>query len=156
MAKIKVRDNRGQAKKKAKLAKYGKMRKVHKVGTNKLVPVLQPTGPAGSTSRAGPSQQAHGQQSGQVPVRQKTNHNLYACDSDRHMLLLGEGDLGFAAALATLWGECPKVVATTFQRESEIGSIGEAEDNIELIRACGGKVLFGIDATKLRSCEAVG
>jgi len=138
MAKVKVKDNRGQARKKSKIAAFGKMRRVQKVGAHKLVPVA----PALATAHASSAQR-------QAPVaRVRPPHNLYAGDSSIHVLLLGEGDLGFAASLATLWGECPRLVATTLQREALVLARAGAEDNIEMVRACGGTVLFGVDATR--------
>eukprot|EP00967_Tisochrysis_lutea_P084552 scaffold118244_cov32-Tisochrysis_lutea.AAC.1 len=151
MAKIKVRDNRGQARKKAKIAAYGKMRRVQKVGANKLTPAVQMPAllPARSTPAKGPSSQ-------QQSHRSRQPHNPYAHDTVSHMLLLGEGDLSFAASLATLWGECTRLVATTLQSERESLAQADVEDNIETVRACGGTVLFGVDATRLKTPEAVG
>jgi 25S rRNA (uracil2634-N3)-methyltransferase len=143
MAKVKVCDNRGQARKKAKIAAYGKMRKVQKIGVHKLVsaaPVL-----VGRPAQKQPQQQ--------VP---RKPHNVYANDAVNHVLLLGEGDFGFAASLATLWGDCSRLVATAMQSEAEVLSQAGAEDNVETIRACGGTVLFGVDASRLHSGHDAG
>lgn len=144
MAKIKVRDNRGQARKKAKLAAYGKMRRVPKVGAHKLIsaaPVF--------VGRAVPKQHL------QPPPARKP-HNLYANDAMNHVLLLGEGDFGFAASLATLWGDCSRLVATALQSEADVLSRAGAEDNLETIRACGGTVLFGVDVSRLHNGHDAG
>ena len=70
-------------------------------------------------------------------------------DGER-ILLLGEGDFGFAAALALGWGQCPKLTATSLASESStLASYPEAEDNIETIKAFGGKLVFKVDATAL-------
>jgi 25S rRNA (uracil2634-N3)-methyltransferase len=144
MAKVKVCDNRGQARKRAKLAAYGKMRRVQKVGANKLIS-------AAPVGRAEPKQPAT--QHSQQP---RKPHNLYANEATNHVLLLGEGDFGFAASLATLWGDCSKLVATALQSEADVLALAGAEDNVETIRACGGTVLFGVDASRLHSGQDVG
>jgi len=72
-------------------------------------------------------------------------------------LLLGEGAFGFAAALALAWCDCTNLVATTLAGESatyaEAG--GDAEDNVETIKAFGGSVAFKVDATQLQSSDTV-
>ena len=139
MAKVKVRDNRGQARKMAKIAQHGKMMRVQKVGSHKLAPAA-PRGGGGGRS-ANPRQRT-------IPTRRP--HNPYAKDGPRRVLLLGEGDFSFGAALVTLWGgQCEQMVATTLESEASVLAEGEAADNVEMIRAGGGTVLFGIDATSL-------
>ena len=76
-------------------------------------------------------------------------------DGER-ILLLGEGDFGFAAALALGWGQCPKLTATSLASESStLASYPEAEDNLETVKAFGGKLVFKVDATALDT-SAVG
>ena len=145
MAKVKVRDNRGQARKKAKIAQYGKMMRVQKVGSHKLAPAA-PRGGGGGGGGGGRS--ANPRPASSEPSRRP--HNPYAKDGPRRVLLLGEGDFSFGAALATLWGgQCEQLVATTLESEASVLAEGEAADNVEMIRAGGGRVLFGIDATSL-------
>ena len=140
MAKVKVRDNRGQARKKAKIAQHGKMMRVQKVGSHKLAPAAPRGGGGGRSANPRPASSE--------PSRRP--HNPYAKDSPRRVLLLGEGDFSFGAALATLWGgQCEQLVATTLESEASVLAEGEAADNVEMIRAGGGRVLFGIDATSL-------
>lgn len=78
-----------------------------------------------------------------------------ALGSDQNVLLLGEGDFGFAAALALGWGDCAQLTATTLADEATTLAHGEGEDNVETVRAFGGTVAFRCDATALHACEAV-
>lgn len=72
------------------------------------------------------------------------------------VLLLGEGNFAFAAALALDWGECAKLTATTKVSKSKtLAEDAEAEDNLETIKAFGGSVLFRVDATDLLESEGV-
>ena len=77
-------------------------------------------------------------------------------DGDLRVLLLGEGDFGFAAALAMDWGECPQLTATTLGSESATLALkGDVEDNVEAVKAFGGTVCFKVDATALHASELV-
>ena len=77
-------------------------------------------------------------------------------DGDLRVLLLGEGDFGFAAALAMDWGECPQLTATTLGSESATLALkGDVEDNVETVKAFGGTVCFKVDATALHASELV-
>jgi len=142
MAKVKVRDNRGQAKKREKLKKHGKQQKAGRVGT-KLSPAVAPSQAGGikkqKKSQAPPTQ------------RQPKAHHRYA--KEQRCLLLGEGDLEFAAMLAREWGECERLTATTLADETTLAE--EALDNCETVKAFGGTVLFRVDATRLAQSEAV-
>lgn len=75
------------------------------------------------------------------------------------VLLLGEGDFSFAAALAYSWsevgGDCDKVTATALGTEAKTLKIKGAEDNTEAVKAFGGTVLYGVDATSLHTCDAL-
>ena len=75
------------------------------------------------------------------------------------VLLLGEGDFSFAAALAYVWdeagGDCDKVTATALGTEASTLAIEGAEDNTEAFKAFGGTVLYGVDATALHRCDAL-
>jgi len=71
-------------------------------------------------------------------------------------LLLGEGNFGFAAALALDWGQCTNLTATSLASESStMASDPEAEDNVETIKAFGGSCVFKVDATALGSSAVV-
>ena len=64
-------------------------------------------------------------------------------------LLLGEGDFGFAAALALIWHDARNLVASTYDNE-EAGraKYSHLPDNVKTVESLGGNVLFGVDATK--------
>ena len=71
---------------------------------------------------------------------------------DQRTLLLGEGDFSFGAALSLLWGDAAHLVATSFDNEAAAtAKYAALADNVATIRAAGGSVLFGIDATRLDS-----
>ena len=79
-------------------------------------------------------------------------------DGDLKVLLLGEGDFSFAAALALEWGACDKgdkITATALSSESAAIKTEGAEDNIETVKAFGGTVLHRVDATALHACDAL-
>jgi len=77
-------------------------------------------------------------------------------ESDARVLILGEGNFAFAAALALDWGACPKLTATTnCSKASTLADDAEAEDNLETVKAFGGSVLFRVDATELHASEEV-
>lgn len=69
---------------------------------------------------------------------------------DSAILLVGEGDLGFAASLVRLLGCGTRVVATTLDSESALAAkYGAAASNAEELQAAGAAVGFGVDATAL-------
>ena len=76
-------------------------------------------------------------------------------EGELSVLLLGEGDFSFAAALAMSWGECNKLTATAFAAEAMTLTMEGAEDNIEMVKAFGGSVLHRVDATALHTCQAL-
>jgi hypothetical protein len=79
-------------------------------------------------------------------------------DGDLSVLLLGEGDFSFAAALALEWGACDKgdkLTASGLSSESAALKTEGTDDNIETIKAFGGLVLHRVDATALHACDAL-
>lgn len=79
-------------------------------------------------------------------------------DGDLNVLLLGEGDFSFAAALALEWGACDKgdkLTASGLSSESAALKTEGTDDNIETIKAFGGLVLHRVDATALHACDAL-
>lgn len=150
MAKVKVKDNRGHAKKKARIAQFGKQTRVQKVGANKLMPAA-PSMPGHVKSAMKRQQQLKKQQQaaqtgsisgggehdsggGTGDSKEGRGHNPFAKDQDFSMLLLGEGDFSFGAALAMLWGEAPKLTASGLHGEAEVLSRDGAEDNVETVK----------------------
>jgi 25S rRNA (uracil2634-N3)-methyltransferase len=72
-------------------------------------------------------------------------------------LLLGEGDLSFAAALVLRWGDATNLTATAFDdEESARAKYADLGDNLETVESLGGKVFFGVDASKCHAHKAVG
>ncbi|NWX35326.1 FDXA1 protein, partial [Notiomystis cincta] len=65
----------------------------------------------------------------------------------RRVLLLGEGNFSFAAALCGAQGT--HVVATCYESEEEAAGRGAAERSIRRLRDSGAEVLFSVDCTKL-------
>ncbi|GAB7347792.1 hypothetical protein MBLNU459_g5333t1 [Dothideomycetes sp. NU459] len=74
-------------------------------------------------------------------------------DPNDRILLVGEGDLSFAASLVAHYG-CADLTATTYDAESAVlEKYPQAAGHIEAIVAEGQAVLHGVDATKLAQRE---
>ncbi|KAL3915935.1 MAG: hypothetical protein SGPRY_007027, partial [Prymnesium sp.] len=72
------------------------------------------------------------------------------------ILLLGEADFSFAAALALMWGDATNITATSLDAEPiALNKYSSASDNVESVRSLGGRVEFGVDATRLRAHAGV-
>lgn len=73
--------------------------------------------------------------------------------ANQRILLVGEGNLSFAAALSTVLGTADGVTATCFDDESTVTEkYPDAVTNAETVADHAGKVLYGIDATNLEDC----
>ncbi|NXJ13586.1 FDXA1 protein, partial [Odontophorus gujanensis] len=68
--------------------------------------------------------------------------------AERCVLLLGEGNFSFAAALCGAVGG--RVVATCYEREEEVAARRRAAESIRRLRERGAEVLFSVDCTKLK------
>ncbi|NXA04855.1 FDXA1 protein, partial [Sapayoa aenigma] len=66
----------------------------------------------------------------------------------RRVLLLGEGNFSFAAALSGAAGT--HVVATCYENEEDATRRGGAARSIRRLRECGAEVVFSVDCTKLK------
>ncbi|NXO24141.1 FDXA1 protein, partial [Cisticola juncidis] len=66
----------------------------------------------------------------------------------RRVLLLGEGNFSFSAALSGAPGT--HVVATCYESEQEAGGRGGAARSIRRLRDSGAEVVFSVDCTKLK------
>ncbi|KAL1556137.1 25S rRNA (uracil(2634)-N(3))-methyltransferase [Salvia divinorum] len=75
--------------------------------------------------------------------------------SSRHnILLVGEGDFSFSACLARALGSAAKVIATSLDSQEFLKkNYGNAVSNIAELRRRAGKVMHGIDATKMANHE---
>jgi hypothetical protein len=139
-----VKDNRGQAKVKAKgtHSKFGGCSKKSKQLRKKK------RGAVHADQRAG----AHPATSSDCTG---SSANAPLGGGNLRCLLLGEGCFGFAAALAMDWGDlATNLTATTPESEAATFTMGqEAEDNVETVRAFGGSVRFRVDATALPGRE---
>jgi len=70
-------------------------------------------------------------------------------ESHQRTLLLGEGDFSFAAALCCLWGDASNLIATAYDDEAACKfKYAKLTDHVEVIRAAGGRVFFGVDAAQ--------
>ncbi|PKK21379.1 ferredoxin-fold anticodon binding domain containing 1 [Columba livia] len=65
----------------------------------------------------------------------------------RRVLLLGEGNFSFAAALCEAGGT--HVVATCYESEEEVSRRGRAAQSIRRLRERGAEVVFSVDCTKM-------
>ena len=76
------------------------------------------------------------------------NDNLIIYN-DKKVLVVGDGDLSFSLSLCQ-YGKCKELIATTWDDEARLfKSFNDAQDNVNNILKNGGKVNYGIDATKL-------
>jgi len=96
------------------------------------------TSPASSSTKKQPKAQAQHQE----PV--------IPFSSEEAILLVGEGDLSFAASLIEHY-DCENLTATVLEKDSEelLEKYPHAAENIDKIEAQGGRVLYGVDARKM-------
>ncbi|XP_006833879.1 PREDICTED: ferredoxin-fold anticodon-binding domain-containing protein 1 [Chrysochloris asiatica] len=68
----------------------------------------------------------------------------------RRLLLVGEGNFSFAAALSeTLDPNATSIIATCLQRQADLARDPLAEENLRRLRERGTEVRFGVDCTQL-------
>ncbi|KAL4608662.1 ferredoxin-fold anticodon-binding domain-containing protein 1 [Arapaima gigas] len=70
----------------------------------------------------------------------------------REVLLVGEGNFSFSAALCQASLGSAKVTATCFLSQEAALQQEEAADNVQRLRDCGAEVHFGVDSTCLQEC----
>ncbi|XP_019190844.1 PREDICTED: heavy metal-associated isoprenylated plant protein 41-like isoform X2 [Ipomoea nil] len=70
--------------------------------------------------------------------------------SSQTILLVGEGDFSFSAALATAFGDASNMVATSLDSHAFLAeNYTNAVSNIAMMRRKGCKVIHGVDATDM-------
>lgn len=125
------------------------------MGKNKRQRLVGPLSRVTKSNSKGSSQKQH-------PIGKKTNlspkKHIQAQHSaptipfspDDRILLIGEGDLSFVRSLVEHHG-CMRVTATVLERDLEelCTKYPHVEDNIAAVVKGGGKVQYGIDATKM-------
>uniref|UniRef100_A0A452RW25 Ferredoxin-fold anticodon binding domain containing 1 n=1 Tax=Ursus americanus TaxID=9643 RepID=A0A452RW25_URSAM len=67
----------------------------------------------------------------------------------RRLLLVGEGNFSFAAALSETLNASTRVTATCLQRPAELARDPVARENLQRLRERGTEVRFGVDCTQL-------
>ena len=86
--------------------------------------------------------------------KKKTSNSIVPYIVGQKILLVGEGNFSFAAALATHLGTACDVVATSFDHKEQLRiKYTDSVDFEDEIQGLGGEVLHGIDATCLGDCE---
>ncbi|XP_016487342.1 uncharacterized protein At4g26485-like isoform X1 [Nicotiana tabacum] len=71
--------------------------------------------------------------------------------SYQEILLVGEGDFSFSLCLAHSFGSASNIVASSLQSYEEvIKTYKNGKSNLEKLKALGGTILHGVDATKLQ------
>eukprot|EP01059_Diplonema_ambulator_P036920 TRINITY_DN950_c0_g1_i2.p1 TRINITY_DN950_c0_g1~~TRINITY_DN950_c0_g1_i2.p1 ORF type:complete len:1900 (+),score=439.49 TRINITY_DN950_c0_g1_i2:41-5740(+) len=70
------------------------------------------------------------------------------------LLLVGEGNFSYAAALCQHFGHAPNVVATGYDSYTELLKLPGGEGNATTAKRCGATVLHEIDATKLQDLRS--
>ncbi|KAJ8267071.1 hypothetical protein GJAV_G00138010 [Gymnothorax javanicus] len=73
--------------------------------------------------------------------------------SRRKVLLVGEGNFSFSAALCQAAEDSMSVTATSLQSEEIARRQDCTEENLRRLRDCGAEVLFQVDCTRLTDCE---
>nr|XP_020453999.1 ferredoxin-fold anticodon-binding domain-containing protein 1 [Monopterus albus] len=74
----------------------------------------------------------------------------------RSILLVGEGNFSFSAAVSQLHAEQEtSITATCLQQQDEALRHEGAAINIQIIKDSGGTVLFDVDCTKLKECASL-
>ncbi|XP_003992390.1 ferredoxin-fold anticodon-binding domain-containing protein 1 [Felis catus] len=67
----------------------------------------------------------------------------------RRLLLVGEGNFSFAAALSETLDDSTSVTATCLQRPADLAGDPVAQENLQRLRERGTEVRFGVDCTQL-------
>ncbi|KAG1681360.1 hypothetical protein FOA52_007408 [Chlamydomonas sp. UWO 241] len=81
---------------------------------------------------------------------------FFPFSSEDVILLVGEGNFSFSAALAARLGTAEMVTATAFDSEAEVSrKYPDAGAKTSAVEDLGGTVLYGVDATKLETCKAL-
>ncbi|KAK2879624.1 ferredoxin-fold anticodon-binding domain-containing protein 1 [Channa argus] len=74
----------------------------------------------------------------------------------RSILLVGEGNFSFSASVSQLYFETEtSITATCVQSEDEALRHEGAANNVQVVKDCGGTVLFQVDCTKLGKCASL-
>eukprot|EP00966_Prymnesium_polylepis_P090848 2103660-Prymnesium_polylepis.2 len=166
MAKKKTGDgkNKGQARKAAQIKKNGKQQKafgVHQRLKSHTVPAMQQQRPVGISKnkkkQKGGNAAGAGSATAPAPPKEITagvSSSTYA--QSMRILLVGEGDLGFGAALSLLWGEAGGITATAYDDEAvALNKYVATTENVETLRSLDATVAYGVDATRLQASAVV-
>ena len=135
----------------------GKRQKAGGVKGHRKLPAFKGSKPSGvskSKSKSKPQAQPSKTSKPATPhkqTQQQYKKPVFPFSSDEQILLVGEGDLSFARSLVEQHG-CEHVTATVFETSAAdlIEKYPQAEENISLILAGGGNVVFRADATKMK------
>ncbi|KAJ8347545.1 hypothetical protein SKAU_G00261340 [Synaphobranchus kaupii] len=73
----------------------------------------------------------------------------------REVLLVGEGNFSFSAALCQAAGDSVSVTTTCLQSEDVARQQDCADDNLQRLKDCGAEVYFEVDCTRLTECETL-
>ncbi|KAG5843797.1 hypothetical protein ANANG_G00154720 [Anguilla anguilla] len=73
----------------------------------------------------------------------------------RKVLLVGEGNFSFSAALCQTAEDRVRVTATCLQSEEVARRQDSAEENLQRLKECGAEVYFHVDCTRLTECETL-
>ena len=147
--------NKGQERKAKSLKLHGKQQKqMHGKNNACIHKKLTPAAPRPVGISKKKKKKSDGQGEASMPKTEgkpsSLSTSMYA--QSHRILLLGEGDFSFAAALALLWSDASSITATAFDDEAAtLSKYATAGDNIETLRSLGAKVLFGVDATRLNT-----
>ncbi|KAG9351484.1 hypothetical protein JZ751_022734 [Albula glossodonta] len=75
--------------------------------------------------------------------------------SPQEVLLVGEGNFSFSAALCQAAGNDARVTATCLQSEEVARQQDCADENLQRLKDCGAEVYFQVDCTRLKEYETL-
>ncbi|KAF3638557.1 putative fructose-bisphosphate aldolase, cytoplasmic isozyme 1-like [Capsicum annuum] len=87
-----------------------------------------------------------------IVINEEDEEKIIQYYSSFHLILLvGDGDFSFSLCLANSFGSASNIVASSLQSHEEVIKMYKnGKSNLEKLKALGGTVLHGVDATKMQ------
>eukprot|EP01063_Lacrimia_lanifica_P040431 TRINITY_DN9152_c0_g1_i1.p1 TRINITY_DN9152_c0_g1~~TRINITY_DN9152_c0_g1_i1.p1 ORF type:complete len:340 (+),score=127.51 TRINITY_DN9152_c0_g1_i1:86-1105(+) len=109
----------------------------------------------GEKARAG-KQQPPGKKGKAMTKRQMRQAQQQLYPEDTRLLLVGEGDFSFTAALAKLRGHGGGIISTSYDTSEQLSKkYPWVSKQLEACEEAGVVVVHGVDATALENCDAI-
>ncbi|KAL3814112.1 hypothetical protein ACJIZ3_015380 [Penstemon smallii] len=138
------------------------------IDTINTIGILKPAAAAPAPASSGKIKEQRQRQGGSRGGKKRKNNNnvdvainelkrIKHYNNQQKILLVGEGDFSFSACLALAFGRAPNIIATSLNSKEFLEKNYEkAASNIENIRMRDGKVMHGINATKIAKHASLG